>query len=266
MPKLFFVWKLKSCCRFLQKSSFCFLGFRLGALSFEFLRQNMMIGFGSYGGNGHGGGSSNLSALAPPFTVDRSIPKPTATPLVDLGEPSNWLDTNPYTFNSPQPAQLPQLDSDPITTPSYNQNSDLFEPKTYYPSYVSRPSHVPTFNEQGLSGPDHTAQWGGGLWDWEKGKAHLGGSFYSKETNVAPSSIYTDHINLGKFSLQYLGKLVSEISFFLCFLMFYFCFHYIWLCSLHGSCISISFIFVLSIPCAKFQWSNELCIWKKNSS
>ncbi|XWS38075.1 hypothetical protein CRYUN_Cryun19dG0099600 [Craigia yunnanensis] len=157
-----------------------------------------MIGFGSYGGNGHGGGSSNLSALAPPFTVDRSIPKPTATPLVDLGEPLNWLDTNPYNFNSPQPAQLPQLASDPITTPSYNQNSDLFEPKTYYPSYVSRPSHVPTFNEQGLSGLDHTAQWGGGLWDWEKGKpAQLGGSFYSKETNAAPSSICRDHINLG---------------------------------------------------------------------
>ena len=85
-----------------------------------------MMGYGSYGGNAHGGGSSNLSALAPPFTVDRSIQKPTATPLVDLGEPLNWLDTNPYTFNSPQPAQLPQLDLDPITTPSYNQNLDIF--------------------------------------------------------------------------------------------------------------------------------------------
>ncbi|XWS50253.1 hypothetical protein CRYUN_Cryun12cG0072500 [Craigia yunnanensis] len=157
-----------------------------------------MIGFGSYGGNVHGGGSSNLSALAPPFTVDRSIQKPTATPLVDLGESLNWLDTNPYTFNSPQPAQLPRLDLDPITTPSYNQNSDLFEPQTYYPSNVSPPLHVPTFNEHSLSGLDHTAQWGGGLWDWEKGKpAQLGGSFYSKEANVAPSSIYTDHINLG---------------------------------------------------------------------
>ncbi|XVE64507.1 hypothetical protein DITRI_Ditri07aG0106100 [Diplodiscus trichospermus] len=158
-----------------------------------------MIGFGSYGGNGNGGGSSNLSALAPPFTVDRSIPKPTAIPLVDLGEPVNWLDTNPYTFNSSQPA-VPQLDLDPIPPPSYNQNSDLFEPQTYYPSYVSPPLHVPAFNEQSLSGLDHTAQWGGGLWDnwdWEKGKsAQLGGSFYSKETNLAPS-IYMDHINLG---------------------------------------------------------------------
>ncbi|XVF53271.1 hypothetical protein PTKIN_Ptkin05aG0086100 [Pterospermum kingtungense] len=145
-----------------------------------------MIGYGSYGGNSHGGGSSNLSALAPPFTVDRSQPKPTATPLVDLGEPLNWLDTNPYTFNSPQPAQLP---------PSYDHNSDIFEPKTYYPSYASPPLHVPTFNEQSLSGLDHTAQWGGGLWDWEQGKpAQLGGSFYSEK---APSSIYTDHINLG---------------------------------------------------------------------
>lgn len=157
-----------------------------------------MMGFGSYVGNAHGGGSSNLSALAPPFTVDRSIPKPAATPLVDLGEPLNWLDSNPYTFNSPQPAQLPQLDLEPTPTPSYNQNSDLFEPKTYYPSYVSPPLHVPTFNEQSLPGLDHTAQWGGGLWDWEKGKpAQLGGSFYLKETSVAPSSIYMDHINLG---------------------------------------------------------------------
>ncbi|XP_022736300.1 uncharacterized protein LOC111289481 isoform X2 [Durio zibethinus] len=157
-----------------------------------------MMGFGSYGGSAHGGGSSNLSALAPPFTVDRSTTKPTANPLVDLGEPLNWVDTNPYTFNSPQPAQFPQLDLDPIPTPSYNQNSDLFEPKTYYPSYVSPSLHVPPFNEQNLSGLDHTAQWGGGLWDWEKGKpAQLGGSFYSKETNVAPSSIYADHINLG---------------------------------------------------------------------
>ncbi|XWS48667.1 hypothetical protein CRYUN_Cryun13aG0095800 [Craigia yunnanensis] len=157
-----------------------------------------MMGFGSYGGNTHGGGSSNLSALAPPFTVDRSIPKPTATPLVDLGEPLNWLDTNPYTFNSLQPAQLPQLDLDPIPIPSCNQNSDHFEPTSYYPSYVSPPLHVPTFNEQSLSGLDHTAQWGGGSWNWEEGKpAQLGGSFYSKDTNVAPSSIYTDHINLG---------------------------------------------------------------------
>ncbi|KAK6275277.1 hypothetical protein POUND7_004986 [Theobroma cacao] len=157
-----------------------------------------MMGFGSYVGNAHGGGSSNLSALAPPFTVDRSIPKPAATPLVDLGEPLNWLDSNPYTFNSPQPAQLPQLDLEPTPTLSYNQNSDLFEPKTYYPSYVSPPLHVPTFNEQSLPGLDHTAQWGGGLWDWEKGKpAQLGGSFYLKETSVAPSSIYMDHINLG---------------------------------------------------------------------
>ncbi|XVF12776.1 hypothetical protein REPUB_Repub08aG0148700 [Reevesia pubescens] len=158
-----------------------------------------MMGFGSYGGteNAHGGGSSNLSALAPPFTVDRSIPKPTATPLVDLGEPWNWLDTDTYTYNSSQPAQLPQLNLDTIPTASYNQNSGLFEPKTYYP-YVSPPLHVPTFNEQSLSGLDHMVQWGGGLWDWEKGKpAQLGGSFYSKDTNVAPSSIYMDHVNLG---------------------------------------------------------------------
>ncbi|XVE58251.1 hypothetical protein DITRI_Ditri04bG0155300 [Diplodiscus trichospermus] len=59
------------------------------------------MGFGSYGGNAHGGGSSNLSALAPPFTVDRSIPKPTATQPVDMAEPLNWLDTNPTPYEKP---------------------------------------------------------------------------------------------------------------------------------------------------------------------
>ncbi|KHG06878.1 Hexokinase type 1 [Gossypium arboreum] len=154
-----------------------------------------MIGFGSYGGSAYGGGSSNLSALAPPFTVDRSIPKPSsATPLVDLGEPLNWLDTNPYTFNSPQPAQR----LDPIPTSSFDQKSDLFEPKTYFPSYVSPPFHVPTFDEQSLPGLDHTAQWGVGSWGWEKGNpSQHGGSFYSKESNGSPSSIFKDHINLG---------------------------------------------------------------------
>ncbi|XP_012474696.1 uncharacterized protein LOC105791251 isoform X1 [Gossypium raimondii] len=154
-----------------------------------------MMGFGSYGGSAYGGGSSNLSALAPPFTVDRSIPKPSsATPLVDLGEPLNWLDTNPYTFNSPQPAQR----LDPIPTSSFDQKSDLFEPKTYFPSYVSPPFHVPTFDEQSLPGLDNTAQWGVGSWGWEKGNpSQLGGSFYSKESNGSPSSIFKDHINLG---------------------------------------------------------------------
>ncbi|KAE8705263.1 Detected protein of unknown function [Hibiscus syriacus] len=159
-----------------------------------------MMGFGPYGGNAHGsGGSSNLSALAPPFTVDRSIIKPMVTPLVDLAEPLNWLDSNPFSLNSPQPSQLPQMDLEPIPTPSYNQNSDLFEPKNYYSSYVSQTLHPPTFNEHNLSGRDHTGQWGGGLWDWEKrNPAQLGGSFYPKEANnVAPPTIYTDHISLG---------------------------------------------------------------------
>ncbi|KAE8678245.1 Detected protein of unknown function [Hibiscus syriacus] len=158
-----------------------------------------MMGFGPYGGNAHGsGGSSNLSALAPPFTVDRSIIKPMVTPLVDVAEPLNWLDSNPFSFNSPQPGQLPMLDLEPIPTPSYNKNSDLFEPKTYYSPYVSQTLHPPTFNEHNLSGLELTAQWGGGWWDWEKrNPAQLGGSFYPKEASVAPPTIYTDHISLG---------------------------------------------------------------------
>ncbi|XP_015878704.1 uncharacterized protein LOC107414988 isoform X1 [Ziziphus jujuba] len=64
-----------------------------------------MMGFGAYGNGGSysSSSSSNLSASAPPFTVDRSIPKTPSNPLVDLTEPSyaaplnsslhNWLPT-----------------------------------------------------------------------------------------------------------------------------------------------------------------------------
>lgn len=63
-----------------------------------------MMGFGPYGGNGGSYLSptySNLSASAPPFTIDRAGLKPPSCPLVDLTEPSypgpmnsslhNWL-------------------------------------------------------------------------------------------------------------------------------------------------------------------------------
>lgn len=66
-----------------------------------------MMGFGPYGSGSNGGSylsptSSNLSASAPPFTIDRSGPKNPSCPLVDLTEPSypgppmnsslhNWL-------------------------------------------------------------------------------------------------------------------------------------------------------------------------------
>lgn len=56
-----------------------------------------MMGYGSYG---HGGfsssSSSNLSALAPPFTVS---PKPNSSPLVDLTEPSYGVPLNSSLHN-----------------------------------------------------------------------------------------------------------------------------------------------------------------------
>ncbi|XP_062119948.1 uncharacterized protein LOC133834370 isoform X2 [Humulus lupulus] len=79
-----------------------------------------MMGFGPYGGNGGSylsPSSSSLSASAPPFTIDRSGPKPASCPLVDLAEPSyagtvnssmyNWLPSltptsEPKFFSSPQ--------------------------------------------------------------------------------------------------------------------------------------------------------------------
>ncbi|XP_060963512.1 uncharacterized protein LOC133033014 isoform X3 [Cannabis sativa] len=79
-----------------------------------------MMGFGPYGGNGGSylsPSSSSLSASAPPFTIDRSGPKPTSCPLMDLAESSypgavnssmhNWLPSlaptsEPHFFPSTQ--------------------------------------------------------------------------------------------------------------------------------------------------------------------
>ncbi|KAF2299551.1 hypothetical protein GH714_032513 [Hevea brasiliensis] len=147
----------------------------------------MMMGHGSCG---YGGGSSpspsNLSALAPPFTVDRSVPKPGSNPLVDLTEPAyavtfnpslqNWLGphppnsrpdyfsiTNPefdsvpssnaYRFSSSN-AHVPAFDasvSASTDTILYGQGStSLLEAKPYYPSYVS-----PTICSDGPLGLSH---------------------------------------------------------------------------------------------------------------
>lgn len=67
-----------------------------------------MTGFGSYGNGGpypYSSSPSSLSALAPPFTVDRSVPKPISSPLVDVTETPyvaplnssshNWLPSHP---------------------------------------------------------------------------------------------------------------------------------------------------------------------------
>ncbi|XP_058010080.1 uncharacterized protein LOC110656432 isoform X3 [Hevea brasiliensis] len=147
----------------------------------------MMMGHGSCG---YGGGSSpspsNLSALAPPFTVDRSVPKPGSNPLVDLTEPAyavtfnpslqNWLGPHPpnsrpdyfsisnpefdsvpssnaYRFSSSN-AHVPAFDasvSASTDTILYGQGStSLLEAKPYYPSYVS-----PTICSDGPLGLSH---------------------------------------------------------------------------------------------------------------
>lgn len=45
-----------------------------------------MLGFGSFGNGGSSSSPSNLSALAPPFTVDRPVSKPLSNPLGNFPE------------------------------------------------------------------------------------------------------------------------------------------------------------------------------------
>ncbi|KAK0591526.1 hypothetical protein LWI29_003314 [Acer saccharum] len=174
--------------------------------------EKMMMGFAPYGNGGGGAGgssssSSNLSALAPPFTVDRSVPKP----LVDLAElPLNWLNTHSlnfeslpssnaygYTFSSPS-SHIPSLNnnSSPVTSTDAaflyggqtTSDSSFVEAKPYYPSYVSPPKFSYDDYTQSLSG----------LWDGSRGeeygqKVEVGDGFCSKEMNMADSSTYKDY-------------------------------------------------------------------------
>jgi hypothetical protein len=88
-----------------------------------------MMGSGVPYGYNNGGGSSfsssNLSPLAPPFTVDRSV----AIPLLDLTEPTypvslnpslhNWATSNSHIPNSrPDLFPLPNLEFDSIPSPN----------------------------------------------------------------------------------------------------------------------------------------------------
>ncbi|KAG5229470.1 Plant peroxidase [Salix suchowensis] len=115
----------------------------------------MNYGF-SYGYNNGGGSStssSNLSASAPPFTVDRSVAKP----LLDLTEPTypvslnsslhSWVTSNSHISNSrPDLFPIPSLEFDSVPSPLAFGTPRLFpnaiyEPPSsepYYPSsYVS---------------------------------------------------------------------------------------------------------------------------------
>uniref|UniRef100_A0A6N2LMT2 Uncharacterized protein n=1 Tax=Salix viminalis TaxID=40686 RepID=A0A6N2LMT2_SALVM len=88
-----------------------------------------MMGSGVPYGYNYGGGSSfsssNLSPLAPPFTVDRSVAKP----LLDLTEPTypvslnpsihNWVSCNSHTPNSRTDLfPIPNLEFDSIQSPN----------------------------------------------------------------------------------------------------------------------------------------------------
>ncbi|WCJ27574.1 hypothetical protein M5689_009305 [Euphorbia peplus] len=116
-------------------------------------------GSNAFGGSSSPSPSSNLSALAPPFTVDRSIPKFGSNPLVDLSETStygltfnhplhNWLapqsplesDSNGYRYSSSVDHVAPPLNNPLVPdTDLYGQSSNnLLEAKPYYPSYVSK--------------------------------------------------------------------------------------------------------------------------------
>ncbi|KAK9292627.1 hypothetical protein L1049_020602 [Liquidambar formosana] len=227
-----------------------------------------MMGFGSFGNGGGSSSSSNLSALAPPFTVDRSVPKPNSNPVVQFNEPPYAAPFNSSLHNSHSPTSVPNYFTNPnpevdlmpspnvhryLASPSINspnahmpplnpvatnaysfaQYSDsvttsLGEAKPYYPSYVSPAIHsnnplvgrnepgydllstscVESLNvssrddyTQSLSGLEYSSPWGGfwnGLADLESGRrTEFDGSFCSKETNVASSSICKDYIKQG---------------------------------------------------------------------
>lgn len=166
-----------------------------------------MMGFGNYSNGGSSSSASNLSALAPPFTVERSAPKP----LVDLSEPPlNWLNTQSptsygYSFN-PSSSHMSSLSNNiPITSAGsylYGQNSDaittnsLAEVKPYYPaSYVSPTKYTYDDYAQSLSG-----LWDGSRsWDFGKRGGEVGDGFCSKEMNVAGFHNYEDYIDQGLY-------------------------------------------------------------------
>ena len=134
---------------------------------------NYGLSYGYNNGGGSSSSSSNLSASAPPFTVDRSVAKP----LLDLTEPTypvslnsslhSWVTSNshisksrpdlfpipslefdsapsPIAFGCPSPtSQMPSM-SHPLVSAStdavlYGQgNPSIVEAEPYYPSsYVS---------------------------------------------------------------------------------------------------------------------------------
>ncbi|KAF3432725.1 hypothetical protein FNV43_RR23827 [Rhamnella rubrinervis] len=183
-----------------------------------------MMGFGAHGNGGSysTSSSSNLSALAPPFTVDRSVPKPVSSPLVDLTEPPyaaplnssphNWVPNlspsqmpkfltnlpcvDGYKFERPRTIESSNTHLPPLNTVapsaanafSLGQCSDsvgtsFVEAKPYYPSYLSPAMH----NDSPMVIPDQTT------YDWSSTSnvATLDGSFHNDFTQRPSGSKYS---------------------------------------------------------------------------
>ncbi|XP_038708885.1 uncharacterized protein LOC120003837 isoform X2 [Tripterygium wilfordii] len=78
-----------------------------------------MMGLGSYDGGGFPpSSSSNLSALAPSFTVDQFLPKLTSTPLLDLTQPPYTAPVYPSVHDWMASQHTPYSRPDLFTNPS----------------------------------------------------------------------------------------------------------------------------------------------------
>lgn len=113
------------------------------------------MGFGSFGGGGPSSSpsSSNLSALAPPFTVDRSNSKPSTASLVQFPESSYatsfghiWQYANPP-VSEPLAYQKSQLETDStIITPVTSTNDYHFQYCASSSSDNKQSNHWSTLN------------------------------------------------------------------------------------------------------------------------
>ena len=111
------------------------------------------MGFGSFGNGGSSSSSSNLSALAPPFTVDRPVSKPLSNPLVNFTESTYAAPFNSSLHNWVHPQS-------PVSRPDYfsNPNSAVdsvqatgVPPSNAYRYTVSQPVNSPVVHLPPLS-------------------------------------------------------------------------------------------------------------------
>ncbi|CAL1360731.1 unnamed protein product [Linum trigynum] len=112
----------------------------------------MMMGGGYYGNGVSSSSSSNLSAAAPPFTVDRSVPKP-FSPLIDFTDQTYHLPVS--NSNSGLHNWLPSNSSHDFFSIDDN-NGAVFEPIPSSIDYTNSPKipHVATLNPASRSADD----------------------------------------------------------------------------------------------------------------